>query len=138
MMWTTSRRSPQLSTADRARPSGGKRRPRLSTPCCDQVRLALRRPVETGLAALIGVEDLRPAVTGERFFQRPDTKRRLHGDRQPPGENPAAEPVDDRGEVDEAARHRDVGDVHRPDLVGPGDRYVAQQVGIDLVTWRRL
>src|SRR5215217_6388339 len=48
MMWTTSRRSLQLSTADRARPSGGKRRPRLSTPCCDQVRLALRRPVETG------------------------------------------------------------------------------------------
>src|SRR3954469_14722210 len=46
MMWTTSRRSLQLSTADRARPSGGKRRPRLSTPCCDQRRLALRRPVE--------------------------------------------------------------------------------------------
>src|SRR5215213_1806211 len=47
MMWTTSRRSRQLSTADRAGPSGGKRRPRLSTPCCDQRRLALRRPVET-------------------------------------------------------------------------------------------
>src|SRR3954471_12972411 len=47
MMWTTSRRSLQLSTADRARPSGGKRRPRLSTPCCDQRRLALRRPVES-------------------------------------------------------------------------------------------
>src|SRR3954452_4933274 len=47
MMWTTSQRLPQLSTADRARPSGGKRRPRLSTPCCDQRRLALRRPVET-------------------------------------------------------------------------------------------
>src|SRR3954454_11959206 len=47
MMWTTSRRSLQLSTADRARPSGGKRRPRLSTPCCDQRRLALRWPVET-------------------------------------------------------------------------------------------
>src|SRR3954449_10608601 len=47
MMWTTSRRLLQLSTADRARPSGGKRRPRLSTPCCDQRRLALRRSVET-------------------------------------------------------------------------------------------
>src|SRR5215217_7396216 len=32
------------------------------------------------LAALIGVEDLRPAVTGERFFQRLDPKRGLHGD----------------------------------------------------------
>ena len=37
----------RLSTAGRARPSGGKRRSRLSTPCCDQFRLALRRSVET-------------------------------------------------------------------------------------------
>src|SRR3954447_6057999 len=56
MMWTTSRRSLQHSTADRARPSGGKRRPRLSTPCCDQRRLALRRPVESESYAVVTVE----------------------------------------------------------------------------------
>src|SRR5215210_2168838 len=90
------------------------------------------------LAALIGVEDLRPAMAVQSLFQGLDAERRLHRDRQPPGENPAAEPVDDRGEVDEPARHRDVGEVHRPDLVGPGDRQVAQQGGVDLVTRCRL
>src|SRR3954468_23650251 len=90
------------------------------------------------LAALIGVEDLRPAVAGQGLFQRLGAERRLHGDRQPPAENPTAEPVDDRGEVDEPARHRNVGDVHGPDLVGPGDRQVAQQVGVDLVARCRL
>src|SRR3954452_24026548 len=61
------------------------------------------------LAALVGVEDLRPAVADQSLFQRLDAERRLQGDRQPPGENPTAEPVDDRGEVDEPARHRNVG-----------------------------
>src|SRR3954465_1788128 len=58
------------------------------------------------LAALIGVEDLRPPGGRPGPFQPLDTERRPPGDRQPPGENPTAEPVDDRGEVDEPARHR--------------------------------
>src|SRR3982750_2403280 len=66
------------------------------------------------LAALIGVEDLRPAVAGQGLFPRPHAEPRLPGDRQPPGEAPTAEPADDRGEVDEPARHRNVGDVHGP------------------------
>src|SRR4051812_31538568 len=45
---TTSRPRPPPSTADRARRSVGERLPRLSTPCCDPVRLVLRRPVESG------------------------------------------------------------------------------------------
>src|SRR4051794_27730023 len=44
---TTSRPWPPPSTADRARRSGGERPPRLSTRCCNPVRLVLRRPVET-------------------------------------------------------------------------------------------
>src|SRR3954468_1850979 len=40
------------------------------------------------LATLIGIEDLRPAVAGQGLFQCLDAKCRLHGDRQPPGENP--------------------------------------------------
>ena len=59
-------------------------------------------------------------------------------DRHPPGQNPPAEPVDDGGQVDEAARHRDVGDVHGPDLVGAVDRQPAQQVRVDLVPRRWL
>src|SRR4051794_40388321 len=48
---TTSRPWPPSSTADRARRSVGERPPRLSTPCCDPVRLVLRRPFESGLHA---------------------------------------------------------------------------------------
>ena len=80
------------------------------------------------LAALIGVENLRPAVTGQSFLQRLDAELGFHRDRHPPGQNPAAEPVDHGRQIDEAARHRDVGDVHRPDLVGPHDRQLAQQI----------
>ena len=69
------------------------------------------------LASLIGVEYLRPAVFGQCLLQRLDAEVSLHCDREPPGKNPAAEPVDNGGEIDESARHRDVGDVHRPDLV---------------------
>src|SRR5215207_4990242 len=43
----TSRQWPRPSTADRARRSGGRRRPRPSTPCSDPFRLALRRPVDS-------------------------------------------------------------------------------------------
>src|SRR5947208_16534950 len=48
---TTWRPWPPPSTADRARRSVGERPPRLSTPCCDPVRLVLRRLIESGLYA---------------------------------------------------------------------------------------
>jgi hypothetical protein len=89
------------------------------------------------LRALIGVEDLGPAMPGERFVQRLDAERRLHGDRQSPGQNPAAEPVDHRGEIDEAAGHGHVGDIHGPDLVRMVDAHAAEQVRVDLVPRRR-
>ncbi len=41
----------------------------------------------------------------------------LQRDRHPPGKDTAGEPVDDSGKIDEATRYRDVGDVHRPDLI---------------------
>ena len=86
--------------------------------------------------SLIGVEDLRLAVPAESLFQCFDAERCVHGDRQPPREHTAAEPVDDRGQIDKAARHGDVGDVHGPNLIGPRDREAAQQVGINLLPWR--
>src|ERR1700736_1178532 len=36
------------------------------------------------LRPLIGIEDVRPAVTGQSILQRLDAERRLHRDRQPP------------------------------------------------------
>src|SRR5260221_11323665 len=60
---------------------------------------------EQELAALGRVEDLRMAMTGQRLLQRFDAECRLHRDRHAPRQNPAAEPVHDGGEIDEAARH---------------------------------
>jgi hypothetical protein len=55
--------------------------------------------------------DLRFAVTDQGVLNRLDAETRLHRDRYPPGQNAPAEPVDDSGEVDEAARHRNVGEI---------------------------
>ena len=49
------------------------------------------------------------------------------------GQHLAGGHVHDGGEIDEASRHGNVGGVQRPDLIGPADRHLAQQVGIDLV-----
>jgi hypothetical protein len=65
----------------------------------------------------------------QRLLDRIETERHFHRDRESPGQDPAAEPVDHGGEIDEAARHRDVGDVHRPNLIRPFDRYRAQRYG---------
>jgi len=90
------------------------------------------------LAALIRIENLRSAVAGQSFLECLDAELRFHGDRQPPSEDPAAEPVDDRREIDKAPRHGDVGEVHRPDLVGPDDRQVTQEIRVNLMPRRRL
>ena len=65
----------------------------------------------------------------EGLLERLDAEAGLHRDRHPMREHPPAEPVDDGGQIDEAARHRDVGDVHRPDLVGPLDRQPRSRYG---------
>ena len=56
----------------------------------------------------------------------------------PPRQHATAEPVEHNGQIDEAACHRDVGDVHRPHLVRPDDLHPAQQIRIDLVAGLRL
>jgi hypothetical protein len=66
------------------------------------------------LRSLVGVEDIWFAVTSQCILQRFDAECRLHRDRQSPRQHPAAEPVEHHGQIDEAARHRDIGDVHRP------------------------
>src|SRR4029077_10716609 len=85
------------------------------------------------LAALVGVEDLWLAVAGESVLQRLDAECRLHRDRYAPRQYAAAEPIEHNGQIDEAALHRDVGDVHRPHLVWPRDLDAAQQIRIDFV-----
>ena len=55
------------------------------------------------LAALVGVHDLRHAVIGDRFLQRFDGGVRGQADRQSPGQDPAAGPVEHHGQIHEAA-----------------------------------
>ena len=71
------------------------------------------------LAALIGIEDLRLAVAGQRLLERLDAKAGVQGVRQTPGPHIPARPIQDRHQVKKAAPHRDVGDVGAPDMVRP-------------------
>ena len=73
----------------------------------------------------------------QSVLQAIDTKHGLHAVADPPTENFAAVPVDDGDQVSEAARQPDVRNVRAPNLIRPGDRYPAQQVGIDLVPGMR-
>src|ERR1019366_834493 len=88
------------------------------------------------LTALIRVEDLGLAVLGQGFFQRCQTEGCVHRDRQRPSQNATAEPVDHRGQIDEATRHGDVADVHCPGLIRTRDGQITQQVGVNPVSWR--
>ena len=51
------------------------------------------------LAALVGVEDLRRAMAGQRVVEGFDAEARVEGVRQPPGQHMPACPVHDRYEV---------------------------------------
>ena len=92
----------------------------------DLVVLEHLREFQAGeLTALIGVEDFRPAVPGDRFVQGIDAE--VSGQRvgNAPGQDFAAVPVNDRCQVDKALLHRNVGNVGRPDLIRPINRQVA-------------
>jgi hypothetical protein len=54
------------------------------------------------LAALVGVEDLGPAVAGKCFLQRLDAKIGTEGVRQPPQQHRAAHPIHDDHQVQKA------------------------------------
>ena len=58
-----------------------------------------------------------------------DTEARIQRVRQPPGQDVAACPVHDRHQVEEAAAHRDVGDVGAPDVVRPLDPQALEKIG---------
>src|SRR5205823_4720071 len=54
------------------------------------------------LRALIGVEDLRLAVLGQRLLQRLDAERRLYLDRHAPRQHATTEPIENDSQIDEA------------------------------------
>ncbi len=90
------------------------------------------------LRALVCVEDVRSSMVSERLLESLAAKVCRQRDRRLPGQDLAAEPIDDGSEVDEAPHQGNVGDVRGPDLVGPGHRQAPEQVRMDLVPWCRL
>src|SRR5215203_6229904 len=66
----TSRQWPRPSTADRARRSGGRRRPRPSTPCSDPFRLALRRPVESAKRTAMRSSNTPKIIFLQKFYEQ--------------------------------------------------------------------
>jgi hypothetical protein len=56
----------------------------------------LRRPLESALAALIGIENLGSRVFGKRLLDRLKAEIDLHGNRQPPSQNTPRGPVHNR------------------------------------------
>jgi hypothetical protein len=81
----------------------------------------LRRPVESTLAAVVGVMNhLGRAALSQRHVESGQdelsAQMRLHG----PADDAAAPGIEHDGEVQEAGPGRDVGDVRDPQPIGPG------------------
>src|ERR1700731_3616965 len=85
------------------------------------------------LAALIRIDDLRQPVFRKRLLQRLDCMATLQRDRHPMCQHPTARPVHYGRQIYEAPCHRDIARIERPDLIGPVDLPVAQQVRPDPV-----
>ena len=83
------------------------------------------------LAALVAVQDGRHAIGRDGFFHGSEGRNGIQGVRQVPAYNLSAVPVNNRCEIHVAMIHLDVGDVHRPYLVGKLDRIIAEQVRHD-------
>ncbi len=83
------------------------------------------------LTALIGVHDFRRTVLQKGFLQRLDTRISRQRVGQPLSQNTTRRPIQNSGQIDESALHRDVRRIHGPDLIRAIDGEVAQEVGVD-------
>jgi len=85
------------------------------------------------LAALVGVEDLRPAVSGQRLAHRLDAEPGVHGVGEPPGKDVTGRLVHNRDQIQKAALDRNIGDVGAPNLVRLLDCQSLEMIGINPV-----
>src|SRR3954469_4124029 len=104
----------------RARPWSGDPPPRHLTSYYDRLRQALRRPLELGLAAAIGVMDQPCCRTahGQGFAQSGKSQVAMQPVAGCPANDPACEQVDNDGEVEPAFAGPHIGDVGAPLLIG--------------------
>ena len=80
------------------------------------------------LAALVGIEDVRPPIAAQRLSQGVDAEIGIQGVRHLPGKHLAQVPVDNGDEIHESPGHRNVGHIGRPNLVGVINRQAIEQV----------
>lgn len=93
----------------------------------------LDKAVAGKLRSLVGVENRWSAITAQGLLEGLDTKVRLKGIGNPPGQDFAAVPVHNGHKVHKPSFHWDVGDVGGPDLVGPFYDQIPQQIWVDFV-----
>ena len=70
----------------------------------------------------------------ESLLQSVNTEAGIQGVGHSPRQYPPRVPVHNGDQIHETACHRNVGHVSRPDLVGPVNHLVTQQVRVDLVS----
>ena len=82
------------------------------------------------LRSLVGIENVR-GTDSKGLFQGLHAEGSVEGKRYLPGNDIAAVPVHDGGQVKKALFHGDVGDIRAEDLVGPDNIEARQEIGID-------
>src|SRR5690606_1275222 len=90
------------------------------------------------LAALVGVEDFWFAVARQGFLGGLDAEVGAQGVGDSPGKNSARVPVHDSCKIHKSLCHRDIGNIHCPNLVGSSYSQSAKEVGVDFVPGSRL
>ncbi len=95
------------------------------------VRQESRELLAGELAALIGVEDGRGTMLSDRLLDRLQAEVGGQPGGHPPRQHPATGPVEHGEQIHEAPRHRNVGYIRRPDMIGTIDRQIAEEIRID-------
>lgn len=92
------------------------------------------KSVRSKLGSLVAVENER-LTEGKSSVQGANTEVGVHRTGQLPSQNEAAKPVHDDDQIHKSSRHRDVGNVHTPNLVGLPDNALTQQIRPNFVVW---
>lgn len=77
------------------------------------------------LTSLIGVENLGTAILRDGLLHGVEAEVCRQRIGQPPGQHPAAGPVQDGEEIHKASPHRNVDDIGCPHVIRPSDRQLA-------------
>lgn len=98
----------------------------------------LHKIVARELTSLVEVKYFRRSIFGDGLAEHFKTEIGCHADRHKVCKHLSRGPVNNRDQIDEAAPHRNIGQIDGPDLIRPFDNEATEQVEIDLVFRVRL